>query len=200
MPIGGREAQRRLEQLGFVFRAGKGDHVVGRHADGRTVTIPLHRELKKGTLRSIERMTGETWSRPMAQTFIARLQIEPEGGFSVTFADAPGAISEGDSWEEAVANAQTALELWLEECAEAGDSLPPRRSSEEIVAQIREIYESGVAVPADISVEPPAKAVRVNISMDETLLSRIDRAAKRGGRSRSRFLADAARDALRGDD
>lgn len=59
MPISGKDAQKALEKLGFAFRQGKGDHVVGHHADGRTVTIPIHRELRKGTLKSIERMTGQ---------------------------------------------------------------------------------------------------------------------------------------------
>ena len=58
MPISGKEAQKRLEAAGFVFRSGKGDHVVGRHADGRTVTVPLHKELKKGTLHAIAKMSG----------------------------------------------------------------------------------------------------------------------------------------------
>lgn len=58
MPISGKAAQAALEKLGFVFRSGKGDHVVGRHPDGRTVTIPLHRELKRGTQKSIEKMSG----------------------------------------------------------------------------------------------------------------------------------------------
>lgn len=58
MPISGAEAVKQLEAAGFVFRRGKGDHVFGRHPDGRTVTVPLHRELKRGTQASIERQSG----------------------------------------------------------------------------------------------------------------------------------------------
>lgn len=33
----------------------RGSHVKVRHADGRTVIVPMHRELARGTLRSILR-------------------------------------------------------------------------------------------------------------------------------------------------
>jgi len=46
-----------------------------------------------------------------------------------------------------------------------------------------------VAVP----VELPGKAMRINISMDERLLSAIDREAEARGETRSAFLANAAR-------
>ena len=48
-------------------------------------------------------------------------------------------------------------------------------------------------VPFDL----PARAVRVNISIDEHLLDAIDRAAEAAGLSRSAFLAAAARQRLR---
>ena len=41
--------------------------------------------------------------------------------------------------------------------------------------------------------EPPKRAVRINISMDESLISAIDRAASAFGESRSHFLAEAAK-------
>ena len=41
--------------------------------------------------------------------------------------------------------------------------------------------------------ELPKRAVRTNISMDESLISAIDRAASAFGESRSHFLAEAAK-------
>lgn len=41
--------------------------------------------------------------------------------------------------------------------------------------------------------ELPKRAVRINISMDESLISAIDRAASAFGESRSHFLAEAAK-------
>ena len=51
-----------------------------------------------------------------------------------------------------------------------------------------------ILVRADLS----GRAVRVNISIDEGLLAAADAAAQRQGMSRSAFLADAVRTALRG--
>jgi predicted RNA binding protein YcfA (HicA-like mRNA interferase family) len=46
----------------------RGSHLKLRHADGRTVIVPLHRELARGTLRSILRQAGLT-----ADEFVALL-------------------------------------------------------------------------------------------------------------------------------
>jgi hypothetical protein len=54
------------------------------------------------------------------------------------------------------------------------------------------------AVVVAVEVELPARAVRVNVSLDENLLQAIDRAAAGAGQSRSAFLAEAARARLRG--
>jgi predicted RNA binding protein YcfA (HicA-like mRNA interferase family) len=63
MPLSGDEVVKLLAAQGFVFRKGKGTHKIGRHSDGRTTTVPLHKELKRGTLASIERQTGVTLER-----------------------------------------------------------------------------------------------------------------------------------------
>ncbi len=47
-----------------------------------------------------------------------------------------------------------------------------------------------------LPVEFAGKPVRVNIVIEEGLLARIDRVAERRGRSRSAFLAEAARRTL----
>ena len=53
----GRDVIRALERLGFVATRQAGSHVVMRRgAFGRTV--PLHREVKKGTFAAIVRQAG----------------------------------------------------------------------------------------------------------------------------------------------
>lgn len=47
-----------------------------------------------------------------------------EGGYVVTFPDFPGCVTEGDTFEEARANAVEVLELWLEELSSQKHSLP----------------------------------------------------------------------------
>jgi predicted RNA binding protein YcfA (HicA-like mRNA interferase family) len=49
---------RALERADFVFRSQRGSHRKLRHPDGRTVIVPMHRELAPGTLRSILRQAG----------------------------------------------------------------------------------------------------------------------------------------------
>ena len=56
--VSGMEAARALEHVGFVRVAQRGSHLKLRHPDGRTVILPMHRELARGTLRSILRQAG----------------------------------------------------------------------------------------------------------------------------------------------
>jgi predicted RNA binding protein YcfA (HicA-like mRNA interferase family) len=49
-----------LERAGFTFRSQRGSHRKLRHSDGRTVIVPMHRELAPGTLRSILKQAGLT--------------------------------------------------------------------------------------------------------------------------------------------
>lgn len=126
-------------------------------------------------------------------TYIAAFTPEPEGGYSVTFPDAPGAITQGEDANEALENAREALELMLEAHDEAGDALPEPRALD-IVA--REITAAG-AIPFAITASAPSKATRINITIDEGLLDRINREVDTRGQSRSAFFADAARRALR---
>jgi predicted RNA binding protein YcfA (HicA-like mRNA interferase family) len=51
--VSGAETCAALERAGFAFRSQRGSHRKLRHADGRTVIVPMHRELAAGTLRSI---------------------------------------------------------------------------------------------------------------------------------------------------
>ena len=83
--------------------------------------------------------------------YLAALTPEVEGGYSVTFPDVRGAITQGDDLDEAVANAREALELIVEADAEAGEDLPARRPFEQAC---REIAERG-ALPAVITVAAP---------------------------------------------
>jgi predicted RNA binding protein YcfA (HicA-like mRNA interferase family) len=49
-----------LEKAGFRQRSQKGSHVKLRNDSGRTIIVPLHRELARGTLASILRQADLT--------------------------------------------------------------------------------------------------------------------------------------------
>ncbi|MEU4801274.1 type II toxin-antitoxin system HicA family toxin [Actinosynnema sp. NPDC023587] len=55
-----RKVTRALESLEFEHTRTKGSHAVYRHQDGRTVIVPLHGTVKRGTLASIIRQAGLT--------------------------------------------------------------------------------------------------------------------------------------------
>lgn len=51
--ISGAAAIRSFAKLGFVAVRQRGSHVVLKHVDGRGCVVPLHKELKVGTLAGI---------------------------------------------------------------------------------------------------------------------------------------------------
>ena len=58
--ISGREAVRAFGKAGYEMDRQRGSHIVLRQAEPphRRLTIPDHRELKKGTLRALIRQAG----------------------------------------------------------------------------------------------------------------------------------------------
>jgi predicted RNA binding protein YcfA (HicA-like mRNA interferase family) len=56
--VSGRQAIRALETLGYEEVSRRGSHVKLRNESGRTVIVPDHRELARGTLASILRQAG----------------------------------------------------------------------------------------------------------------------------------------------
>ncbi len=49
-----REVADKLAALGFsIHRQAKGSHEIWKHQDGRYVTLPNHKVIKEGTLRTI---------------------------------------------------------------------------------------------------------------------------------------------------
>jgi antitoxin HicB len=59
---------------------------------------------------------------------------QEDGGFTVTAPSLPGCISEGDTYEEAVANIREAIAAWIEVSREYGDDLPPSDVAVELVS------------------------------------------------------------------
>lgn len=54
-----------------------------------------------------------------AREYQAVFQEETEGGFSVWVPDLPGCASQGETFEEALANIKEAIELYLEDSSDA---------------------------------------------------------------------------------
>jgi predicted RNase H-like HicB family nuclease len=122
-------------------------------------------------------------------SYIGLIRKDADSDFGVDFPDFPGCISAGATLDEARHMAQEALELHLAGMIEDGEALPVPSSLEAIMAD----PENADAVAFLVTVpEAVDRTVRVNITLPERLLRRIDERAK----NRSAFLARAAEKAL----
>lgn len=116
-----------------------------------------------------------------------------DGVYGISFPDYPGAVSTGTTPEEAIRKGSEILSFHVAGMDEDGDRFPILRSLEELQADPDFAEDAKGAVVALVPFDLPAKAVRINVSIDARLLDAIDEAAHAAGQSRSAFLADAAR-------
>ncbi|GIL01297.1 MAG: HicB family protein [Alphaproteobacteria bacterium] len=123
---------------------------------------------------------------------------EEDGIFGISFPDFPGCVSTGRSEDEVLRKGAEALSFHVAGMVEDGDPVPIPRSIAELRADPSFGDDARDAILALVSIDLPGRAVRLNISMDETLVDAIDRAASAAGQSRSAFLAEAARRRLKG--
>ena len=126
------------------------------------------------------------------------IAIEPDDethSFGVVVPDLPGCFSAGDTLDEAISNAQEAIDLWCETVIEDGKDIP---LSKTIAAHLADPEFAGwVWAVVDVPVEKYlAPAEKINITVPRLLLSRIDDYAKAHGATRSGFLVQAARLAM----
>ena len=73
----------------------------------------------------------------MAKTLVYSLTIEPhpeDGGFLAYFPSLPGCQTWGQSYQEAVKNAEEALQLYVETATKHGDTLPDESEAESPVS------------------------------------------------------------------
>lgn len=107
--------------------------------------------------------------------------------YGISTLDFPGCFTAGDTMEEALANVQEAVELWMDDVDELPDPTPLEKAVE------REEAEGGAVVLVDLDLSfLDRRAKRINITVPSYALSKIDRAAKKAGQSRSQFLVDCA--------
>ena len=60
----------------------------------------------------------------MRYSYKILLTKEEEGGYMVTVPALPGCVTQGDNFEEAIAVAQEAIELYIEELKARGEKIP----------------------------------------------------------------------------
>lgn len=119
-------------------------------------------------------------------------QGDEDHAHGVTVPDFPGCFSAADNWADIPAMVQEAAEVHFD-----GESLdiPPPRPLEEL-SRLEE-FQGGVWMMVDVDttrIRP--KVLRLNVSLPEPLVRRIDEYAKTHHLSRSGFLAHAAESVL----
>jgi predicted RNase H-like HicB family nuclease len=58
------------------------------------------------------------------------LEQEPDGGYVASVPTLPGCLSQGDTRAGALANIREAIDVYLEDCRQAGDPVPTEAGKE----------------------------------------------------------------------
>jgi predicted RNase H-like HicB family nuclease len=125
--------------------------------------------------------------------YIGLIHKESDSDFGVSFPDFPGVVTAGRTLDEARIVAEEALALHADGMIEEGEELPEPSSLEKVMED-RE-NRDGVAVLIPLK-NAATRARRINITVSEDVLGRVDAYAARHGMSRSGFLVQAAKRAL----
>lgn len=128
------------------------------------------------------------------RSYIALIHKDPDSDYGVSFPDFPGCISAGSTIDEAKDMAHEALALHVEGMVEEDQALPEPSTLEAVMADDnnRDAVAFLVSLP-----EKPIPTVRVNITMSADDLGAIDAFAEAHGFTRSGFLVQAAKKAMK---
>lgn len=122
--------------------------------------------------------------------YIALIHRDEGSDYGVSFPDFPGCVTAGATIEEARVMAVEALALHVEGMLEDGEELPAASPLDEIMDE-RE-NRNAVAFLVTLASKAP-RAVRVNITLPDDVLTKIDNYAEEHGLTRSGLIAKAAR-------
>jgi len=96
------------------------------------------------------------------QLIISRFSEKEGSGYVVEFTDLPGCIADGETIEEALAEAEDALNSWLQTAKEFGDEIPSadqysgqwkQRAPKSIYAELaKRAKQEGISINALVSI------------------------------------------------
>lgn len=114
-----------------------------------------------------------------------------ERRWSIVFPDFPGVTSAAETFADVMHQAKDALASAVEDIEHDGDALPVSVEEDAMPEYDRAGFHDPrvLLVPVEVT----GRALRVNVSLNEGLLARIDDVSRRTGLSRSALLARGAR-------
>jgi len=115
-----------------------------------------------------------------------------KNNWSISFPAFPGVVTTGDTLTELLANGRDALASVIEALQEDGAAIPESYDGALRSAgyNAADYHDPHMVL---LSVEIGGRASRINVTMDEGLVARLDRAAERSHSTRSALLARGAR-------
>jgi predicted RNase H-like HicB family nuclease len=121
--------------------------------------------------------------------YVALATSRDPQGYRATFPDVPACVAEGASLAELITNAREQLLACLEAIEGQGEAWPTPSAIETFTST-----PGSLVIPVDVSVDDPP--IRVNVSLGERLVQRLDAAAEARGMTRSGFIAQSVRTSL----
>ena len=129
------------------------------------------------------------------RSYIGLIHKASDSEFGVTFPDFPGVTTTGATLDEARSAAQEALALHIAGLPANGNAMPAPSTLEDVMSDPDN--RNGVVILTCIKTEQ-ARAIRVNVTMPEDVLTQLDRYAAAHGFTRSRLLTQVAKRLLAG--
>jgi len=119
------------------------------------------------------------------------VEKEKDSCYGVYSPDFKTCGSFGDTFEQAIANMKEAMEI----CLENMDHIPEASTIEAVQNFAKANYEGdSVLVVCSLPVTlPKAKSVRINITMPDDILARLDEAVSGRKNARSRYITEAVK-------
>ncbi|MBU1378833.1 MAG: type II toxin-antitoxin system HicB family antitoxin [Alphaproteobacteria bacterium] len=121
--------------------------------------------------------------------YVALVTGDIARGYAATFPDLPDLQVSGADLGELLTSARQVLTAHLECLENAGDAWPAATPIEALA-----VPAGAITIPVDVAVDDPP--IRVNVSLGERLVQRLDAAAESRGMTRSGFIAQSVRASL----
>jgi predicted RNase H-like HicB family nuclease len=116
--------------------------------------------------------------------YIAVINKENGKQYGVIFPDFLGCVTVGKNLEEAKEMAQEALQFHVDGMLQDGEDLPKTKTLDEIKKKYKK-----AEIFLVVAVKIKTKATRINISIDEKLLRKLDKFLLNSNETRSSFFA-----------